>query len=244
MSLFLAYIAVVGIRMYSNEFINVIEIITYFNILALSIFTWFLFNVQVVITNISVGIIFIQLLVVIFYHVCRYANSKVYEKIQNTTIYKKLIEKTKSTKSNDNQPPPSDTDIHQFYKLLNMIDRPVTTNDYNSQTPPDLKPKPAEPTQSVVELPKRSDSQAPTPPRKGMEEMESEKPQQSKQRNIVENQLKSVNKHNNCSPELKLQIPGTRMGSRINTDTSMSSDDSSLDVKNWTVNWINVSFCM
>ena len=74
--------------------------------------------------------------------------------------------------------------------------------------------------------------------------MESEKPQQSKQRNIVEDQLKSVNKHNNCSPELKLQIPGTRMGSRINTDTSMSSDDSSLDVKNWTVNWINVSFCM
>ena len=237
MSLLLAYIAVVGIRMYSNEFINVMEIITYFNILALSIFTWFLSNSQVIITNISVGIMFIQLLVIILYHVCRYANSKIYEQIQNTTIYRKLNEKMKPTNSNDNQSPPSDTDIHQFYELLNMIDRPVNTNDYNSHTPPDPKPKPAEPTQSVVELPKHPDSRSPTPPRREVEEMEPEQPQQSKHSDVivaVENQLKSVNKHNNCSPELKLQIPGTRMGSCINIDINMRSnpDDSSLDVKN------------
>ena len=183
MSLLLAYIAVLGIRMYSNEFINVMEIISYFNILALSIFTWFLSNAQVVITNISVGIMFIQLLVIIVYHICRYANSKIYEMIQNTAIYKKLNEKMKPTKSklNDSQPPPSDTDIHQFYELLNVIDRPVNTSDYGSITPKEPQPKPVEPTQSIVELPEHPDNQAPTPPNKEIEgesEMELEPRQQ------------------------------------------------------------------
>ena len=111
--------------------------------------------------------------------------------IQNTAIYKKLNEKMKQRKSklNDSQPPPSDTDIHQFYELLNVIDRPVNTGDYGSLTPKEPQPKPVEPTQSVIELPKHPDNQAPTPPSKEIEEepeMELEPwQQQSKQRDIT-----------------------------------------------------------
>ena len=252
MSLLLVYIAVFGIRMYSNEFINAMEIITYFNIVALSIFTWFLFDTkksQTVVTNISVGIIFTQLLVVIIYHTCRYANSKAFQRIQNTTIYKKLNEKMKPTsskksKEHDQPPPPDDTDIHQFYELLDMIDRPVNTSDYESITPVDQEPKPVKPTQSVVELPKPHQ-----PPSSSMEdtkeesELESEQ-QQNEQRDSVvvmenSNQLESIDKQylNNCS-EIDIAdcdhntAPGTRMGLCANTDVIPVPNDSSLDIKN------------
>ena len=42
--------------------------------------------------------------------------------------------------------PPPDDDIHQFNELLDMIDRPVNTNDYNKQQ------KPVKPAQTVVEV--------------------------------------------------------------------------------------------
>ena len=53
-------------------------------------------------------------------------------------------------KQRDHQQHP-DNDIHHFHALLDMIDRPVDTNDYNV---PQVKQKPVEPTMSVVELPK------------------------------------------------------------------------------------------
>ena len=48
-----------------------------------------------------------------------------------------------------------------------MIDRPVNTNDYNI---PQVQPEPAEPTQSVVELPKPQLAPATPPPLEAIEE--------------------------------------------------------------------------
>ena len=51
--------------------------------------------------------------------------------------------------------PPPDDDIHRFDELLDELDCPVNTDDYN--TAPLLRPAPVEPTFSVVELPKSCD---------------------------------------------------------------------------------------
>ena len=71
MSTLVIYIATFGVRMYKNHFINAMEILTYFNIIAISIFTLYTIDAntnQTAITNVSVGIIFIQLTAVILYH--------------------------------------------------------------------------------------------------------------------------------------------------------------------------------
>ena len=56
--------------------------------------------------------------------------------------------------------PPPDDDIHQFYKLLDEIDRPANTNDYEV---PVKQHEPVKPTQSVVEVHQPSDLEAPDP---------------------------------------------------------------------------------
>ena len=148
-SCLLVFIAMFGVRMYKHWFINAMETFTYFNIITLSIFAWYTFDTninQAAVTNISVGITFIQLLVVISYHTCKYTNRKMFSRIQ------KFAEKLRPRKPKivDHQPPP-DNDIHQFHKLLDMIDRPINTDDYNI---PQVNPQPVEPTYSVVEIPK------------------------------------------------------------------------------------------
>ena len=160
-SIFL-YIAIFGVRMYKNRFINAMETLTYFNIMALSIFTWYTIDAdtnQTAVTNISVGITFIQLIAVIIYHVCKYTNQKLFSVIQGSAISIKVKEKLirKKQKRVYHKPVPADEDIHQFYELLDMIDSPANTNDYN------IKPKSAGPTQSVVERPKSQLAPA-TPP--------------------------------------------------------------------------------
>ena len=57
-------------------------------------------------------------------------------------------------------PPPGD-DIHQFNELLDMIDRPVNTYDYNV---PIKQQEPVKPTQSVVEVHQPRDLAAPRDP--------------------------------------------------------------------------------
>ena len=167
------YIATFGVRMYKNHFINAMETLTYFNIVALSIFTWYTIdadtNHQAAVTNISVGTTFIQLTAVIIYHVYKHTNQKLSAMIQGSVIFVKvkgLFSKIKQKKVN-HEPVPADEDIHQFYELLDMIDRPVNTNDYNI---PQVKPKPAEPTQSVVEPPKPLLVPANPPPLEGIKE--------------------------------------------------------------------------
>ena len=194
MSSLLLYIATFGVRMYKNRFINTMETLTYFNIIALSIFTWYTIDAdtnQAAVTNISVGITFIQLIAVIVYHAYKHMNQKLFAMIQASVICIKVTLKGKFSKKkqrlNVNHKPilGPDEDVHQFYKLLesDMIDRPVNTNDYNI---PQVKPKPPEPTQSIVEPPKPLLVPANPPPLEAMKEepeLESEE-QESEQDGI------------------------------------------------------------
>ena len=143
------YIATFGVRMYTNRFINIMEILTYFNLIALSVFTWYTIDAgtnQIAVTNISVGIIFVQLTAVIIYHAYKqkmFKRNAIYIKIKDRLTQEKQKRVNGTLIS-------AGEDILRFHKLLNKIDRPVSTNDYSI---PQVKPKPAEPTQSVVELP-------------------------------------------------------------------------------------------
>ena len=124
------------------------ETFTYFNIIALSVFTWYTLDAntdQSAVTNISVGITFVQLLLVISYHVYKYTNHKLFLRIQEiqTGLSKEVDKKLKAVKKDRryHQPKPTDNDINQHHELLEMADRPANT-------------KSNKPTQSVVELPK------------------------------------------------------------------------------------------
>ena len=56
--------------------------------------------------------------------------------------------------------PPPDDDIHRFYDLLDEIDRPVNTLDYEV---PVEQQEPVKPTQSVVEVHQPRNLAAPDP---------------------------------------------------------------------------------
>ena len=151
------YIAIFGVWMYKNWYINAMETLTYFNIIAVSIVTLYSLgstNIsQTAVTNVSVAIIFAQMIAVISFHACKYT---MLSNIQKTKIYEKISTKFQSLREqkrlSTQKPPLVETNIHRFHELLDAIDRPVNnTNDYNI---PQVHPKPAEPTQSVVELPK------------------------------------------------------------------------------------------
>ena len=146
-SYLLFYIAVFGIRMYKHRFINTMEIFTYINIISVSMFAWYnseTNNKQDVITNVSVGITLVQLLVVILYHVCTYTRLKVFSRIHDSLICKKLDKTLKQIlprEYNDrpNQQPPANNDVNnKFLEFLDMVDR---SDD-------------VEPTYSIVEIPK------------------------------------------------------------------------------------------
>ena len=147
------YTAIFHVRMYNNHRINTMETLTYFNIIALATFTWYTIDAntnQAPVTNISIGITFIQLTVVILYHTCKHTNQKLCVMIQESAVCVKIKERMKQKRVN-HKPVPNDKDIHLFHELLDMIDRPANTNDYNI---PQVEPKPVKPTQSVIDLPK------------------------------------------------------------------------------------------
>ena len=213
-SLFL-YIATFGVRIYRNRFINTTETLTYFNIITLSIFTWYTIDVdtnQTAVTNIilSVGITFIQFTAVILYHAYKHTNQKLFAVIQASAICIKLTQKKQ--KRVNHKPAPADEDIHRFYELLDMIDRPVNTNDYNI---PQVKPKPAEPIQSVVEPPKPLLVPATPPPLEAIKEeteIESEE-QVSKHDDInlipVKNLLTEINNNKQCISGIEIAECGS-----------------------------------
>ena len=133
------------------------ETITYLNITTVCILTWYALDsnnkYQTIITNISVGITFVQLLLVIFYHILKYVTSKLYSRILESPTIKEVNERLipREKKKFDDKPIPADGDIHQSNELLDMIDRHVNINDYNI---PQVRLRPSKPAQSVVELPK------------------------------------------------------------------------------------------
>ena len=124
------YIAMFGVRMYKHWLVNAMETLTYFNLIALSIFTWYSTDAegnQEAVTNISIGITFVQLLVVLLYHVFKYANQKLYSYFEKNAIIIKLnkhleriyrMKCTHHSSSNRN----SDS-AHQVYEVLDMVNR-------------------------------------------------------------------------------------------------------------------------
>ena len=143
-----------GSRLYKQWLVDVLETFYYLNILCLATFTWYCLGEcrnKEAAAYTSVIITFIVLLLIILYHV--YTYTTVFSKVKKTKLgimIGRLLNKTvdpkrKPTYQKTSQP---NDDIHRFNELLDIIDRPVNTNDY---TVP-LTQKPREPTHTVVEV--------------------------------------------------------------------------------------------
>ena len=123
MSFLFLYIAMFGIRMYKCWLVNAMETFTYFNLTVLLIFTWYTTDTggnQEVAMNTSIGITFVQLLAVLLYHVLRYANQRLYSRLEKSVVIVKLnkyLEKMEQTKCTHCSP--SD----RTHEVLDMVDR-------------------------------------------------------------------------------------------------------------------------
>ena len=157
----LLYIATFSIRMYKNRFINAMEMITYFNIIVLSIFTCTIDadTNQAIITNISISVTFIQLTLVIVYHVYNYTSRGAFTLIQECVTYVKVTKLTSKERKQHKH-----KGYHQLHEILHFTDCPP--NDFQVQL------QSAEPTVtvSVVELPKPQLAPATPPPVETIEE--------------------------------------------------------------------------
>ena len=147
MSALFFYIAMCGIRMYKNRYINALETLTYFNISAVSVITLYSLGStkinQRAVTNVSVAVSFVQLLIVIIYH-C-FTNTMV-SNIRKTKIYQKLLKKFQGIAKmkyqfGHSKPTPVnvDTNINQIndYELLaiDTIDQRRQINICRPQLP-------------------------------------------------------------------------------------------------------------
>ena len=139
----------IGSRVYRKWPVDVLETYFYLNILIFAIFTWYCLGDcrnKKAAAYISVTTTLIILLLIILYHVYTYTSlfSNV-EKTKSVKMLKKFfIPGANDTKEKQNLPP--DDDDRRLHELLDIIDRPVNTNDYN------VPLKQAEPTCSVVEM--------------------------------------------------------------------------------------------
>ena len=144
----------IGSKTYRKWPVDILETFFYLNILFLLTFTWYSLDKpnynQEAAAYTSVIIAFIVLVLIILYHV--YTYTTVFSKIKKTKpgkmIDRLFTDTNPKLKPKHHWSPPPDDDIHRFNELLDMIDRPVNTNDYKVP----LKQKPVKPTQSVVEV--------------------------------------------------------------------------------------------
>ena len=159
MSTLFLYISIFSVWMYKNWYTNALEMLTYFNIIAVSVITLYSLGSadidQRAVTNVSVAIIFAQLLAITVYHAFKYT---VPAKVWKNRIYQQLCTKFRAIEEkgcglgHSNKPVPVNTNTHQFNdcELLEVIDQPDNTSDYNTTQ---VHLERVEPTQSVIELP-------------------------------------------------------------------------------------------
>ena len=137
MSILFLYIAMFGVTIYENWLVNAMEIFTYFNLTVLCLFTWYINDAggnQDAVTNISIGIIFVQILLVLSYHVYRYANQKLFSRIQKSvvcTTFNNILTKLQPT-------PTRDISNKQTHELLDVVDRSVDKDDTRERTSSNL----------------------------------------------------------------------------------------------------------
>ena len=155
-----------GSRLYWKWPVDVLETFFYLNILSFVIFTWYSFDNPAsnreAAAYTSVITAFIALLLIILYHV--YTYTSVFSKIHKTKLGG-MIDRLSAdidpkTKPEYHWSPPPDDDIHRFNELLDVIDRPVNTYDYEV---PVKQQEPVKPTQSVVEVHQPRNLAAPDP---------------------------------------------------------------------------------
>ena len=155
-----------GSRLYRKWPMDVLETFWYLNILSFVIFTWYSIDSpdsnREAAAYTSVIITFIALLLIIFYHV--YTYTSVFSKIHKTKLGKMIdgliTDTDPKPKPECHLSPPPDDDIHRFNEILDVIDRPVNTYDYEI---PVKQQEPVKPTQSVVEVHQPCDLAAPNP---------------------------------------------------------------------------------
>ena len=139
-------------RVYKKWLLDLLESFFYFNLLFLSIITWYSLgdseSNREAAAYTSVTITLIVLLIIILFHV--YFHTSLLAKLHD----KKCMTQINSFFRSHPQPslrpqsPPSDEDTHRFQELLDIIDRPANTNDYELAQ----RQQSAKPTRSVVEI--------------------------------------------------------------------------------------------
>ena len=140
-------------KVYRKSSIYILEISFLSNLLFFSIFTWYsLSNAnlsQRAIAYISILVAIFILVLTILYHV--YTYTQLFSVLKKTRpfqmIHRFLIKTDKEARRHLSLPP--DNDIHRFNELLDIIDRPVNTDDYKV---PLLRQNPVGPTKTVVEV--------------------------------------------------------------------------------------------
>ena len=147
----------IGSRLHTKWSIDVLETFFYLNILFFTILTSYsLGNERIhldAIAYTSVTTTITVFLLIILCHV--YTYTTVFSKFKKTKSGRMIDRLFTDTDPKPNprlrrwsQPP--DDDIHRFDELLDELDCPINTDDYN--TVPLLRPTPVEPTYSVVEV--------------------------------------------------------------------------------------------
>ena len=141
-----------GRVLYKKWPLDLLESFFYFNLLLLSLATWYSLgdseSNREAAAYTSVTITLIVLLIIILLHV-----------YFHTSLFAKLHDKKYMTQINSffhSHPPPSprpqspppDEDTHRFHQLMDIIDRPANTNDYELAQ----RQQSAKPTRSVVEI--------------------------------------------------------------------------------------------
>ena len=137
-------------KVYRKLPVNILETFFFFNLLFFAIFTWYsLSNTSInqkAVAYVSILSTFFVMLLIIFCHV--YTYTQIFINVKKTRPFRRIctfLTRNNQALSRPKSLPPDD-DIHRFTELLDIIDRPVNTNDYRV---PLLS---AEPTQTVVEV--------------------------------------------------------------------------------------------
>ena len=155
-----------GSRLYRKWPVDVLETFFYLNTLSFVTFTWYSLDSpdsdREAAAYTSVIISFIALLFIILYHV--YTYTSVFSKIHKTKlggmIDRLFTDADPKPKPECHWSPPPDDDIHRFNEILDVIDRPINTQDYKV---PVKQQEPVKPTQSVVEVHQPRNLAAPDP---------------------------------------------------------------------------------
>ena len=139
-------------RVYKKWPLDLLESFFYFNLLLLSLVTWYSLgdseSNREAAAYTSVTITLIVLLIIILFHV--YFHTSLFDKLHDKKFMTQINSFFRSHPPPSPRPqsPPPDEDTHRFHELLDIIDRPANTNDYELAQ----RQQSAKPTRSVVEI--------------------------------------------------------------------------------------------